>query len=421
MPIAPGTRLGPYEVVSAIGAGGMGEVYRARDPKLQREVAIKVLPERLAENAAGARALRARGAQWWPRSPTPTSWRSTTSAAKAATAYAVMELLEGGTLRDEIRGGPLPPRKAAAYAAQAAEGLAAAHEKGVVHRDLKPENLFVTRDGRLKILDFGLAREERAAAAAAGETESPTLVRGDRSRNGGGHRRLHGARAGARRCRRPALRHLQPRLRAPRDADRPPGLRARHRRRDDDRDPARGPGAARGVGTRDPARARADRLALPREEARAALPVGARPGLRPRQPVRVFRLDDAAPRRPRAGPGPPRGSRVSWARSRSSSLGYWAGQRPRRAASPRPSATPDFAQLTDLPGVESSPSLSPTARRSPSWAAPAVKPTSTCSASAATIRSTSRQTARRTTPGPPSRPTASGSRSTRSATAAASS
>jgi Tol biopolymer transport system component len=175
MTLPAGTKLGPYEVLSPIGAGGMGEVYRARDTKLQRDVAIKVLPERLAESPQALSRFE-REARIVAALSHPNILAIHDLGQEATTAYAVMELLEGGTLRDEIRGGPLPPRKAVGYAAQAAEGLAAAHEKGVVHRDLKPENLFVTRDGRLKILDFGLAREERGAAAAS-ETESPTLVR----------------------------------------------------------------------------------------------------------------------------------------------------------------------------------------------------------------------------------------------------
>jgi len=176
MPLTGGTRLGPYEVVSPIGAGGMGEVYRARDTRLQRDVAIKVLPERLAENEQ-ALARFEREARVVAALSHPGILAIHDVGREGATAYAVMELLEGAALRDELRGGPLPPRRAAEYAAQAAEALAAAHDKGVVHRDLKPENLFVTRDGRLKVLDFGLAREERPSVGAGGETGSPTLVR----------------------------------------------------------------------------------------------------------------------------------------------------------------------------------------------------------------------------------------------------
>jgi len=176
MPLTGGTHLGPYEVLSPIGAGGMGEVYRARDTRLQRDVAIKVLPERLAANEQ-ALARFEREARVVAALTHPGILAIHDVGREGSTAFAVMELLEGATLRDELRGGPLPPRKAAECAAQAAEALAAAHDKGVVHRDLKPENLFVTRDGRLKILDFGLAREERGQAEAAAETESPTLVR----------------------------------------------------------------------------------------------------------------------------------------------------------------------------------------------------------------------------------------------------
>jgi serine/threonine protein kinase len=176
MTLSAGTKLGPYEVLSPIGAGGMGEVYRARDSKLQRDVAIKVVPERLAENPQALSRFE-REARIVAALSHPNILAIHDLGQEGATAYAVMELLEGGTLREEIRGGALPPRKAVEYGAQAAQGLAAAHEKGVVHRDLKPENLFVTRDGRLKILDFGLAMEQRAAVAGGSDTESPTLVR----------------------------------------------------------------------------------------------------------------------------------------------------------------------------------------------------------------------------------------------------
>jgi serine/threonine protein kinase/Tol biopolymer transport system component len=176
MPLVAGTRLGPYEVVAPIGAGGMGEVYRARDTRLQRDVAIKVLPERLAANAQ-ALARFEREARVVAALSHPNILAIHDVGREGATAYAVMELLEGATLREELRGGPLPVRRAAELAAHVAEGLAAAHEKGVVHRDLKPENLFVTRDGRLKVLDFGLAREEGGAGPPGSGTESPTLVR----------------------------------------------------------------------------------------------------------------------------------------------------------------------------------------------------------------------------------------------------
>ena len=168
---AVGTRFGPYEILAPLGAGGMGEVYRARDTRLQRDVAIKVLPERLADNAQ-ALARFEREARVVAALTHPNILAIHDVGRRGSTAYAVMELLEGETLRDELRGGPLACAQAAEYAAQAAHGLAAAHDKGIVHRDLKPENLFVTRDGRLKILDFGLAREQQPPAGRRAATRS---------------------------------------------------------------------------------------------------------------------------------------------------------------------------------------------------------------------------------------------------------
>jgi eukaryotic-like serine/threonine-protein kinase len=173
---AVGRRFGPYEVLSPLGAGGMGEVYRARDTRLQRDVAVKVLPERLADNAQ-ALARFEREARVVAALSHPNILAIHDVGREGPTAYAVMELVEGATLREELRGGPLSPRASAEYAAQAAHGLAAAHEKGVVHRDLKPENLMVTRDGRLKILDFGLAHQQQPPASTGGDTQSPTLGR----------------------------------------------------------------------------------------------------------------------------------------------------------------------------------------------------------------------------------------------------
>ena len=141
-----------------------------------------------------------------------------------------MELLDGETLRQRLAAGAQPVRKAVEYAVQMAQALAAAHDKGIVHRDLKPENVFVTREGRLKILDFGLAKRD-AAAGDGSETSSPTAARADGARRGHGNGRLHVARAGARPARRRALRHLLARHRALRDALGSPGLRARDARR----------------------------------------------------------------------------------------------------------------------------------------------------------------------------------------------
>jgi len=157
MSLPPGTRLGPYEIVAPLGAGGMGEVYRARDSRLGREVAVKVLPpgfsvdtERLRRFEQEARAAGALNH--------PNILGVYDIGTHDGAPYVVSELLEGETLRARIGDSPLPQRKAVDYATQIAKGLAAAHERGIVHRDLKPDNLFVTRDGRVKILDFGLAK-----------------------------------------------------------------------------------------------------------------------------------------------------------------------------------------------------------------------------------------------------------------------
>ena len=151
------SRLGPYEIVAPLGAGGMGEVYRARDTRLGREVAVKVLPELFAHDsdrlARFEREARAVAALSHPNILAIHDYGT-----HEAITFAVMELLEGETLRSRLNKGPLHWREAVEVGAAIAEGLAAAHAKGIVHRDLKPENLFLTTDGRVKILDFGLAR-----------------------------------------------------------------------------------------------------------------------------------------------------------------------------------------------------------------------------------------------------------------------
>src|SRR6266853_901620 len=170
MALTSGTRLGPYDIQSLIGAGGMGEVYRARDARLDRIVAIKILPtsysadaERLQRFVQEARAAAALNH--------PNILSIFDIGEEGGAPYIVSELLEGQTLRERIRSGALSSRKAIDYAFQVARGLAAAHEKGIVHRDLKPENLFLTNDDRVKILDFGLAKL-RAKPDASGPEDS---------------------------------------------------------------------------------------------------------------------------------------------------------------------------------------------------------------------------------------------------------
>src|SRR5499433_2723952 len=171
--IAGATRLGPYEIIAPIGAGGMGEVYRARDTRLGRDVAIKVLPASFSDDAERLHRFQqeacAAGAL---NHPNILSIYDT--GAHDGSPYVVSELLEGQTLRQRMSGTTLPQRKAIDYALQMAHGLAAAHEKGIVHRDLKPENLFVTSDGRLKILDFGLAKLTGAGNGDVSQTSIPT-------------------------------------------------------------------------------------------------------------------------------------------------------------------------------------------------------------------------------------------------------
>jgi eukaryotic-like serine/threonine-protein kinase len=157
MTLSAGTRLGPYEILSPLGAGGMGEVYRGKDPRLGREVAIKVLPASFSQDADRLRRFEQEAkAAGVLNHPNITAVYDIGTHEGAP--YVVQELLEGETLRSLLASGRLSVRKAIDYALQTAYGLAAAHEKRIVHRDLKPENLFVTKDGRVKILDFGLAK-----------------------------------------------------------------------------------------------------------------------------------------------------------------------------------------------------------------------------------------------------------------------
>jgi serine/threonine protein kinase len=184
--LAAGTPLGRYVIVAPIGAGGMGEVYRARDQELEREVAIKVLPPEFADDPGRLRRFT-QEAQSAGGLNHPNVLIVHDIGSHEGAPYLVSELLDGETLKERLDSGRLPPRKACEYAAQAARGLAAAHASGVVHRDLKPDNLFITRDDRVKILDFGLAKlleepavggESQTLAIGMGEGTEPGVILG---------------------------------------------------------------------------------------------------------------------------------------------------------------------------------------------------------------------------------------------------
>ncbi len=178
MPLSPGTRLGPYEILAPLGAGGMGEVYRARDTRLDRDVAVKVLPEHLSQNSSALARLE-REAKAVAALSHPNILALFDVGADQGIYFVVTELLEGETLRRRLENAALPWREAAGIAITVAEALAAAHAKGVIHRDLKPDNIFLTSDGRVKILDFGLARVKplsSSESAAPTATEAGTVM-----------------------------------------------------------------------------------------------------------------------------------------------------------------------------------------------------------------------------------------------------
>ena len=201
MAIQPGTRLGPYEVVAQLGAGGMGEVWRGRDTRLDREVAIKILPDSIAANET-ARARFEREAKVISSMSHPHICVLYDVGHEGVTHYLVMELIEGESLSERLKRGPLPPADVLGYGSQIADALDRAHKQGIVHRDLKPGNVMLTKDGA-KLLDFGLARPV-AEATPVGSADRG----GDQGRDADhrGHDRrdipVHGARA-ARGSRRP--------------------------------------------------------------------------------------------------------------------------------------------------------------------------------------------------------------------------
>ena len=177
MTVAAGSRLGPYEVLSPIGAGGMGEVFRARDTRLRRDVAIKVLPASVSADAERLRRFEkeARAASSLTHPAIVTIYDI---GQEGSVTYLAMELVEGETLRDLLAAGPLPVRRLLTIGAQVADGLAKAHGSGIVHRDLKPENIMVSKDGFAKILDFGLAKLTEPEPEAGRKTAAPTVSAG---------------------------------------------------------------------------------------------------------------------------------------------------------------------------------------------------------------------------------------------------
>jgi eukaryotic-like serine/threonine-protein kinase len=176
MPLKAGSRLGPYEVLAPLGAGGMGEVYRAKDTRLERSVALKVLPESLSVEHDRLQRFEKEA-----RSASALNHPNIVTIYDVGTldrvSYIAMELVEGKTLRELLHTGPLPLRRLLPLAAQLSDGLAKAHEAGIVHRDLKPENVMMTKDGLVKILDFGLAKLTQSGEESGEESELPTMTR----------------------------------------------------------------------------------------------------------------------------------------------------------------------------------------------------------------------------------------------------
>ena len=169
MPLAPGTQFGPYEIIAPLGAGGMGEVYRARDTRLGRDVAIKVLPAGLSSDPSLKQRLE-REAKAVSKLSHPHICTLHDIGHQDGIDFLVMEYLEGETLEQRLLKGPLPPEQTLRYAAQIADALAKAHKLGITHRDLKPANVMLTKGGA-KLMDFGLAKQSGVAPLAAALTE----------------------------------------------------------------------------------------------------------------------------------------------------------------------------------------------------------------------------------------------------------
>ena len=223
MALAPGTRIGPYEVVTLLGTGGMGEVYRATDPRLGRDVAIKVLPE--VKHASPERGVRfEREARLLASINHPNIATIHGLEDFGGSGAIVMELVDGPSLADLIARGPLSLAESARIANQIADGMSSAHARGIVHRDLKPSNVRIAPDGRVKILDLGLAKmltTDSNACRSRGAGRRGTVAAETREGTVARHPGLHVARAGGRSAGRCAHRRLGVRRRAVRDAERP--------------------------------------------------------------------------------------------------------------------------------------------------------------------------------------------------------
>jgi len=283
-----GTRIGRYEILAKLGEGGMGEVYRARDEKLNREVAIKVLPvsfsadedrlRRFEQEAQAAGALNH-----------PNILAVYDIGTHAGAPYIVAELLAGQELRNELNDGALPPRQAIDYAQQITQGIAAAHDKGITHRDLKPENLFVTSDGRIKILDFGLAklRPQRSDVVSSEiATEKQMTDPGTVMGTVGYHVTGTGARTGHRL----SFRYFQLRFDSLRNAYGTAGLPTRDIRGNDDGDSQRRAKRINRHGHSNQPTAGKDPATLPAKETRTKISLGARSGVCTRCAINIVRL-----------------------------------------------------------------------------------------------------------------------------------
>ena len=227
MTLAAGTKLGPYEILAPIGAGGMGEVYKAKDTRLGRDVAVKVLPATLSSSAELRQRLE-REAKTISALSHPHICTLFDVGREDGTDYLVMEFLEGETLADRLGKGALPIDQALRIAIEIAGALDAAHRSGIVHRDLKPGNVMLTKSG-VKLLDFGLAKlvepdKRQVSAGRRACRRRPAEPAADDARHDPRHVPVHGARAARGRRGRRAQRHLRVRLRALRDADRAEGV-----------------------------------------------------------------------------------------------------------------------------------------------------------------------------------------------------